>query len=197
MKGWKWQATVATAWMASGWGLSASVQTQRQAASWGVSRPGERGRKEIRQEDEEETSLVDLNAIWRPGMALHGIRTKELAGPRAGVIFFRSRWGEEKQLGPGWSRGDSYSGLSSLLRGWGQMKASGNGWPTFDGQFVNYPWFRKEWLKINHNTRLGISICSWDRHCREHLSSEIVPLNKILKYLLNIRKFLVDRSIQL
>jgi hypothetical protein len=25
------------------------------------------------------------------------------------------------------------------------MKANDSGWPTFDGEFVNYPRFKKEW----------------------------------------------------
>ncbi len=37
------------------------------------------------------------------------------------------------------------NGLAALLRGWVQLKANDSGWPTFDGQYANYPWFKREW----------------------------------------------------
>jgi hypothetical protein len=55
---------------------------------------------------------------------------------------------------PSWThgenpRGGSYSRLSSLLRGWGQMKANNSRWPTFNGIFVNYPRFMREWVALH------------------------------------------------
>jgi hypothetical protein len=36
--------------------------------------------------------------------------------------------------------------LATLLRGWGQLKANDSGWPVFNGKYVNYPRFKKEWV---------------------------------------------------
>jgi hypothetical protein len=35
--------------------------------------------------------------------------------------------------------------LSALMRGMMNAQANDNGWPTFNGKFVEYPRFRKEW----------------------------------------------------
>jgi hypothetical protein len=70
------------------------------------------------------------------------------AGPSERDSFFRSgRAGrdEDEHFRPRWSRGGSYMGLSSLLRGWGQMRANHNGWPMFNKRLMNYPRFKKEW----------------------------------------------------
>jgi hypothetical protein len=36
--------------------------------------------------------------------------------------------------------------LATLLRGWGQLRANDSKWPVFDGKYVNYPRFKKEWV---------------------------------------------------
>ncbi len=36
--------------------------------------------------------------------------------------------------------------LATLLQSWGQLKANNSGWPVFDGKYVNYPRFKKEWV---------------------------------------------------
>jgi hypothetical protein len=35
--------------------------------------------------------------------------------------------------------------LVEIMRSFGQMRANDSGWPTFDGQFVSYPRFKREW----------------------------------------------------
>jgi hypothetical protein len=35
--------------------------------------------------------------------------------------------------------------LVEFMRSFGQMRANDSGWPTFDGRFVSYPRFRREW----------------------------------------------------
>jgi hypothetical protein len=35
--------------------------------------------------------------------------------------------------------------LVEFMRSFGQMRANDSGWPTFDGRFVSYPRFKREW----------------------------------------------------
>jgi hypothetical protein len=35
--------------------------------------------------------------------------------------------------------------LVEFMRSFGQMRANDSGWPTFDGRYVSYPRFKKEW----------------------------------------------------
>ncbi len=41
--------------------------------------------------------------------------------------------------------GEEEGELSTLMRGMMNAQANDNGWPTFNGKFVEYPRFRKEW----------------------------------------------------
>ncbi len=41
--------------------------------------------------------------------------------------------------------GEEEGELSALMRGMMNAHANDNGWPTFNGKFVEYPRFRKEW----------------------------------------------------
>jgi hypothetical protein len=36
--------------------------------------------------------------------------------------------------------------LMEFMRSFGQMRANDDGWPTFDGRYVGYPRFKKEWM---------------------------------------------------
>jgi hypothetical protein len=36
--------------------------------------------------------------------------------------------------------------LMEFMRSFGQMRANDNGWPTFNGRYVSYPRFKKEWV---------------------------------------------------
>jgi hypothetical protein len=66
------------------------------------------------------------------------------AGQRGGGSLFRSEQVEEGgQAGGSLVRSVH---LASLLRGWGQLRANNSGWPVFDGKYVNYPRFKKEWI---------------------------------------------------
>jgi hypothetical protein len=43
------------------------------------------------------------------------------------------------------SRGAAPRYLVEFMRNFGQMRANDSGWPTFDGRYVSYPRFKKEW----------------------------------------------------
>ncbi len=43
------------------------------------------------------------------------------------------------------TRGAAPRYLVEFMRSFGQMRANDSGWPTFDGRYVNYPRFKKEW----------------------------------------------------
>jgi hypothetical protein len=49
---------------------------------------------------------------------------------------------EDEEEGP---YGASSGGLPDIMRGFGHMQANDSGWPTFDGWYVSYPRFKKEW----------------------------------------------------
>jgi hypothetical protein len=58
------------------------------------------------------------------------------AGPEAG--------GEPKEGATG-TGGAGPRYLVEFMRSFGQMRANDSGWPTFDGRFVSYPRFKREW----------------------------------------------------
>jgi hypothetical protein len=64
----------------------------------------------------------------------------ELEGPATGPGA--SREPMERATGVG-GAGPRY--LVEFMRSFGQMRANDNGWPTFDGRFVSYPRFKREW----------------------------------------------------
>jgi hypothetical protein len=43
------------------------------------------------------------------------------------------------------TRGTAPGYLVEFMRSFGQMRANDSGWPTFDGRYVSYPFFKKEW----------------------------------------------------
>ncbi len=43
------------------------------------------------------------------------------------------------------TRGAAPRYLMDFMRSFGQMRANDSGWPTFDGRYVSYPRFKKEW----------------------------------------------------
>jgi hypothetical protein len=50
---------------------------------------------------------------------------------------------EEDTVGTG---GAAPRYLMEFMRSFGQMRANDNGWPTFNGRYVSYPRFKKEWV---------------------------------------------------
>jgi hypothetical protein len=48
--------------------------------------------------------------------------------------------------------GEEEGELSTLMRGMMNAQANDNGWPTFNGKFVEYPRFRKEWWACTTGT---------------------------------------------
>ncbi len=53
-----------------------------------------------------------------------------------------SRVPEEEAMGAG---GAAPKYLVEFMRSFRQMRANDSGWPTFDGRFVSYPRFKREW----------------------------------------------------
>jgi hypothetical protein len=47
--------------------------------------------------------------------------------------------------------------LVEFMRNFGQMRANDSGWPTFDGRYVNYPRFKKEWKAYRQTYHSAVS----------------------------------------
>jgi hypothetical protein len=44
-----------------------------------------------------------------------------------------------------------------FMRSFGQMRANDSGWPTFDGRYVSYPRFKKEWRAYRQTYHSAVS----------------------------------------
>jgi hypothetical protein len=69
-----------------------------------------------------------------------GEGTEELGRPAES-----SEMGDEPEGEAMGTRGAAPRYLVEFMRSFGQMRANDSGWPTFDGRYVNYPRFKKEW----------------------------------------------------
>jgi hypothetical protein len=47
--------------------------------------------------------------------------------------------------------------LIDFMRSFGQMQANDSGWPTFDGRYVSYPRFKKEWAAYRQTYHSAVS----------------------------------------
>jgi hypothetical protein len=47
--------------------------------------------------------------------------------------------------------------LMDFMRSFGQMRANDSGWPTFDGRYVSYPCFKKEWEAYRQTYHSAVS----------------------------------------
>ncbi len=47
--------------------------------------------------------------------------------------------------------------LVDFMRSFGQMRANDSGWPTFDGRYVSYPRFKKEWEAFRQTYHSAVS----------------------------------------
>ncbi len=47
--------------------------------------------------------------------------------------------------------------LMEFMRSFGQMRANDDGWPTFDGRYVGYPRFKKEWMAYRMTYHSAVS----------------------------------------
>jgi hypothetical protein len=47
--------------------------------------------------------------------------------------------------------------LVDFMRSFGQMRANDSGWPTFDGRYVSYPRFKKEWEAYRQTYHFAVS----------------------------------------
>jgi hypothetical protein len=47
--------------------------------------------------------------------------------------------------------------LMEFMRNFGQMRANDEGWPTFDGRYVGYPRFKKEWVAYRSTYHSAVS----------------------------------------
>jgi hypothetical protein len=54
------------------------------------------------------------------------------------------------------ARGGNTRYLVEFIRSCSQMRANDSGWPTFDGQYVNYPHFKKEWRAYRQTYHVGV-----------------------------------------
>jgi hypothetical protein len=69
-----------------------------------------------------------------------GEETNEPGRPAEGVEAGDESEGEAVE-----ARGAAPRYLVEFMRSFGQMRANDSGWPTFDGWYVSYPRFKKEW----------------------------------------------------
>jgi hypothetical protein len=65
---------------------------------------------------------------------------EELEGPAEGI----EPGGESEDEAVG-TKKTAPRYLMDFMRSFGQMQANDSGWPTFDGRYVSYPRFKKEW----------------------------------------------------
>ncbi len=65
-------------------------------------------------------------------------------GEQGGVAAGPATSGEPAEEASG-AGGAASRYLVEIMRSFGQMRANDSGWPTFDGQFVSYPRFKREW----------------------------------------------------
>jgi hypothetical protein len=77
---------------------------------------------------------------------------EELGGPAEGVEF----GGESEDEAVGTKRAASKY-LMDFMRSFGQMQANDSGWPTFDGRYVSYPRFKKEWEAYRQTYHSAVS----------------------------------------
>jgi hypothetical protein len=92
------------------------------------------------------------------GVAPGGWRTAaEELGEELGEVFGEEAEDVERPAGDfkaGGTLGEDTAGtggaapryLMEFMRSFGQMRANDNGWPTFNGRYVSYPRFKKEWV---------------------------------------------------
>ncbi len=69
-----------------------------------------------------------------------GEETEESGRPAEGIEVGDESEGEAME-----ARGAAPRYLVEFMRSFGQMRANDSRWPTFDGRYVSYPRFKKEW----------------------------------------------------
>ncbi len=64
-------------------------------------------------------------------------------------------WGTAEEATGAGGTGPRY--LVEFMRSFGQMRGNDSGWPTFDGRFVSYPRFKREWkaYRQTYHTAVG------------------------------------------
>ncbi len=77
---------------------------------------------------------------------------EELGGPAEGV----EGGGESEDEAAGTKRAAPRY-LMDFMRSFGQMQANDSGWPTFDGRYVSYPRFKKEWEAYRQTYHSAVS----------------------------------------
>jgi hypothetical protein len=77
---------------------------------------------------------------------------EELEGPAGGVEFGSES--EDEAVG---TKRAAPRYLMDFMRIFGQMQANDSGWPTFDGRYVSYPRFKKEWEAYRQTYHSAVS----------------------------------------
>jgi hypothetical protein len=65
--------------------------------------------------------------------------------------------GDELEDGVEETEGVAPRYLMDFMRSFGQMQANDSGWPTFDGRYVSYPRFKKEWKAYRQTYHSAVS----------------------------------------
>jgi hypothetical protein len=65
--------------------------------------------------------------------------------------------GDESEDEVGVTEGVAPRYLVDFMRSFGQMQANDSGWPTFDGRYVSYPRFQKEWRAYRQTYHAAVS----------------------------------------
>jgi hypothetical protein len=109
-----------------------------------------RARLDFSKDSESSSSRAAAGAVpggWRTAAEELGEELEELEegdmgreGLAAEPVTGRAPTGEATEAG-----GAAPRYLVEFMRSFGQMRANDSGWPTFDGRFVSYPRFKREW----------------------------------------------------
>jgi hypothetical protein len=101
-----------------------------------------RARLDFHSGDSEAGSYVARGATRRQEVALGDLPPVGGTGPQREAAPARVGQAEGAQ---GSNSQAGAADLATLLRGWGQLRANDSGWPVFDGKYVDYPRFKREW----------------------------------------------------
>jgi hypothetical protein len=110
-----------------------------------------RARLDFSKDSESSSSRAAIGAApggWRTAAEELGEELEEGPGEedgeQEGVAAGPAMSGEPAEEATG-AGGAASRYLVEIMRSFGQMRANDSGWPTFDGRFVSYPRFKREW----------------------------------------------------
>jgi hypothetical protein len=106
-----------------------------------------RARLDFSKDSESSSSRAAIGAApggWRTAAEELGEELEEEDGGQEGAAA-EPAIGEEPAEEATGAGGAASKYLVEFMRSFGQMRANDSGWPTFDGRFVSYPRFKREW----------------------------------------------------